>query len=122
MQCSGDVLHRFDHLASRGGWLATPAGKTKSERRIDLEPCILNPLPALRAVAIGSRHQSIESIVNFSQASLEPFAAFVSHEAAAFEQGLANVLPLSMQAVPDESGPASNRNINQVNCAVLVHD
>ena len=54
--------------------LMSPALNAESNRRIKLELGILNPAAAFAAVAVRTRHQAIERVIDFPQSRLEQLA------------------------------------------------
>src|SRR5215213_775715 len=65
----------------------------------------LRCLPVIRqpgcvSHAVRTRRQSIESVVNISQARLQHLSPFFNQRSRVLEQSLANVFAFSVQAVP----------------------
>src|SRR5688500_1420808 len=59
-----------------GARFATPTVKTKCQSWIKIKIRIIDGAPTFGTVAVRTRHQSIESVVNFSQTCLEQFSPF----------------------------------------------
>ena len=84
-----------------GARFATPTVKTKCQSWIKIKILIIDGAPTFGTVAVRTRHQSIESVVNFSQTCLEQFSPFVKKGPVVLEQCLANIFAFSVEAVPN---------------------
>jgi hypothetical protein len=87
----------------------SPAVTAKRDGWVNLEFGILNCTPAFGTMAVCSRHQPIESVVELSQTRLQYLAAALS---CFYEQRLADVFAFAMQAVPYKPVFSANWNFN----------
>jgi hypothetical protein len=69
----------------------------KRQGRVNLEPRVVNPIPASGTVAVRSGHQAIKRVIDLAQTCLQNVAAGFS---LLFEQRHANVFTFFVQAVP----------------------